>query len=75
MYSDPSKIRNKVVKVYLSDHEHALIDAFVNYTGQQKAPMVRELLLEAAQRALFGEDVATARVATEGALSVHKMPF
>lgn len=75
MYADPSKIRSKVVKVYLNDNEHALIDAFVNYTGQQKAPMVRELLLEAAQRVLFGEDGAVARPAVEGALSVHKMPF
>lgn len=75
MYADPSKIRSKVVKVYLNDNEHALIDAFVNYAGQQKAPMVRELLLEAAQRVLFGEDGAVAHSAVEGALSVHKMPF
>lgn len=75
MYADPSKIRAKVVKVYLNDNEHALIDAFVNYTGQQKAPLVRELLLEAAQRALFSEDGAGSRPALEGALSVHKMPY
>lgn len=75
MYADPSKIRNKVVKVYLSDNEHALIDAFVNYTGQQKAPLVRELLLEAAQSALFGEHGAAQPLALEGALSSHKKTF
>jgi hypothetical protein len=33
MYSDPSFIRDHVVKLRLNDNEAALIDALVNYTG------------------------------------------
>lgn len=53
MYTDPSLIREHVVKLRFNDNEAALIDAYVNYTGQQKAAFLRELLLESAQRALF----------------------
>lgn len=53
MYADPALIRDNVVKVRLSDPEAALVDALVNYTGQQKAAFIRDLILEAAERALF----------------------
>jgi hypothetical protein len=52
MYSDPTKIRSHVTKIRLSDDEHKLIDAFVNYTGEQKAVLLRELILEAAASSL-----------------------
>ena len=52
MYSDPSKIRTHVVKIRLSDEESALIDAFVNYTGEQKAALLRELILAQAADSL-----------------------
>lgn len=52
MYSDPTKIRSHVVKLRLSEDEHKLIDAFVTYTGEQKAVLIRELILEAAASAL-----------------------
>ena len=48
MYTDPSLIRDHVVKLRLNDQESALIDAWVNYTGQQKATLLREMLLEQA---------------------------
>lgn len=48
MYTDPSLIRDHVVKLRLNDQECALIDAWVNYTGQQKATLLREMLLEQA---------------------------
>lgn len=48
MYADPSLIRDHVVKIRLNDQEAALIDAWVNYTGQQKAALLREMLLEQA---------------------------
>ena len=48
MYADPSLIRDHVVKIRLNDTEAALIDAWVNYTGQQKATLLREMLLEQA---------------------------
>jgi hypothetical protein len=47
-YTDPSLIREHVVKIRLNDHEADLIDAWVNYTGQQKAVLLREMLLEQA---------------------------
>ena len=55
MYQDPSLIREHVVKLRLNDTEAELIDALVNYTGQQKAPLLRDLLLEQARLVLVGE--------------------
>lgn len=49
MYSDPSLIREHVVKIRLNDNENRLIDALVNYTGQQKAVLLREMVLEQAR--------------------------
>lgn len=68
MYADPSLIRDHVVKLSFNDREAELINAWVNYTGQQKAAFLREMLLEQArldleasmvgseapQRSLFG---------------------
>lgn len=55
MYADPSLIRDHVIKMRLNDAEAALIEAWVNYTGQQKAPLLREMLLDQA-RADLGLD-------------------
>lgn len=49
MYSDPSLIRDHVVKLSFNDREAELINAWVNYTGQQKAAFLREMLLEQAR--------------------------
>jgi hypothetical protein len=68
MYTDPSLVREHVVKLSFNEREAELINAWVNYTGQQKAAFLREMLLEQArldleaqmggsegpQRALFG---------------------
>jgi len=62
MYTDPSLIREHVVKLRFNDNEAALIDAYVNYTGQQKAAFLRELLLESAQRALFTNTQAETKI-------------
>lgn len=55
MYADPALVREHVVKLRLNDTEAELIDALVNYTGQQKAPLLRDLLLEQARMVLAGE--------------------
>lgn len=55
MYADPSKIRNRVVKIRFNDEEGQLLDALVAYTGEQTASMVREMVLEQVRKALFGE--------------------
>lgn len=52
MYTDPTKIQKHVVKVWLSDEESKLINSFVEYTGKQKAVLIRELIMEAAVSAL-----------------------
>ena len=48
MYSDPSLIRRHIVKLSLSDRESALLEALCNYTGEQKAVVLREMLLQRA---------------------------
>jgi hypothetical protein len=62
MYADPSKIRDNVVKVRLNDAESQLLDALVTYTGEQKASLIRELLLEQARAVLFGDMNSLANV-------------
>ena len=54
MYTDPSLIRDHVVKIRLNDQEAELVNALVNYTGEQKAALLRDLLLEQARLVLFG---------------------
>lgn len=47
-YTDPANIRDHVVKIRLNDREAELIQAWVNYTGEQKAVLLREMLLKQA---------------------------
>lgn len=61
MYMDPTKLRSHVVKLRFSDEEHALIDALTNYTGEQKAALLRELILEQATAVLYRESGVGAR--------------
>lgn len=49
MYSDPTLIRDKTVKLSFNDLEHDLIQAWVNYHGGEKAPFIRDLVLEQAR--------------------------
>ena len=55
MYSDPAQIRRHTIKVSLNDNEDALVDAYCRYTGAQKAAFIRELILTAAEKSLFGD--------------------
>lgn len=45
MYGDPANIRSHAVKVRLSDKEQLIVDEFVERTGQQKAAVLRELIM------------------------------
>lgn len=65
MYADPALIREHVVKLRFNEAEAALIQAWVNYTGQQKATLLREMLLEQAQLDL-GMHSDLDRAANEG---------
>ena len=49
MYTDPTNLRQHVVKIRLNERESELVNAWVNYTGQQKAVLLREMLLEQAR--------------------------
>lgn len=49
MYADPTLIRDKTVKLSFNDLEHDLIQAWVNYQGGEKAPFIRDLVLEQAR--------------------------
>lgn len=49
MYTDPTQLRQHVVKIRLNDREAELLNAWTNYTGQQKAVLLREMLLEQAR--------------------------
>jgi len=66
MYQDPTLKREHVVKLRFSDHEARLIDALVNYTGEQKASLLRDLVLSQAADVL-GAEIAPAPAFTEGA--------
>lgn len=54
MYADPSKIRDRVIRVRLSEEEDDLLDAITRYTGGQKSTLLRELFIEQAKRVLAG---------------------
>lgn len=73
MYADPSKVRDNVVKVRLNESEAALIDALVTYTGEQKATLLREMLLEQARLVLTsGMDFPLSSDAMEGHKTSHQ---
>jgi len=55
MYADPSQIRKHKVTIYLNDLEADLVRAINNYRGGEKAPLLRELLIESAHRVLAGD--------------------
>lgn len=64
MYSDPSQVRSRAVRLYFNDNEADLINAWVKYTGAQKAAFLREMLLEQA-RLDMGLNSAYATAANE----------
>lgn len=62
MYADPSKIRDRVIRVRLSEEEDDLLDAITRYTGGQKSTLMRELFLESAKAVLAGmADIGSSR--------------
>lgn len=66
MYSDPSNIRDIVLRVRLTAAEDDLLNAITKYTGQQKSTLMRELFIEQAKLVLAGfADVAQSGLAFE----------
>lgn len=52
MYADPALIRRHRVMLALNDNEAALVDAYCQYTGEQKAALIRTLILDRAAEVL-----------------------
>jgi hypothetical protein len=67
MYGDPALIRKHTVKLSFNDREAALIDAYVGYTGEQKAAFIRALILDRAAEVLHANESASPVYATRGA--------
>jgi hypothetical protein len=67
MYTDPALIRRHAVKLSFNDNEAALIDAYVRYTGEEKAAFLRALILDRAAEVLHVSESASASVSLRGA--------
>jgi hypothetical protein len=68
MYGDPSLIRKHRVMLALNDNEAALVDAYCQYTGEQKAALIRTLILDRAAEVLaHGMQSASAAPGTRDA--------
>lgn len=66
MYSDPSNVRDIVLRVRLTEAEDDLLNAITKYTGQQKSTLMRELFIEQAKLVLAGiADVAQSGLSFE----------
>jgi hypothetical protein len=52
MYSDPALIRKHRVNLSFNDNEAALVDAYCRYTGEEKAALIRTLILDRAAEVL-----------------------
>jgi hypothetical protein len=59
MYSDPTDIRTHEVKIRLSDTEHALLDAYADYTHTQRAAVAREVLMLGLKAIAAGQDLSS----------------
>jgi hypothetical protein len=70
MYRDPSLLRERVVKIRFSVEEDRLVEALADYTGEQKAVLVRELVLERA-RSLMAAECEADGASVEGAERVR----
>ncbi|MBZ5875990.1 hypothetical protein [Chromohalobacter israelensis] len=63
MYQDPKRIRSRYGAINLDEYEARLIDAMVDYTGIERATLLRQLILKEALETLGISDLDTASVA------------
>jgi hypothetical protein len=64
-YAATENIRDHAIKVRFNDREHELVKAWVNYTGQQMAVLVRQMILQQAAVEL-GLDSVAGSTSSEG---------
>jgi hypothetical protein len=55
MYADPTLIRDHPVRVNFNEQERKLIEALTDYTGEQRAVLIRRLILDQAAAILSGQ--------------------
>lgn len=59
MYQDPKRVRERYGAINLDQYEARLIDALVDYTGLDKAALLRQLVLKEALETLGVADLDT----------------
>lgn len=62
MYPDAKRIRKHRATLSLDDYEQDLINALVNYTGMEKAQLLRALAMTEARELLLPESILSAVV-------------
>lgn len=62
MYQDSKRIRKHRATLSLDDYEQDLINALVNYTGMEKAHILRALALAEARELLLPESILATAV-------------
>lgn len=71
MYQDPKRIRKHRVSINLDDYEAALINALVDYTGTDRAGLVRQMLIAQAEAALLPSSESMAANAENNELHIR----
>ncbi|SDK70296.1 hypothetical protein [Billgrantia gudaonensis] len=63
MYQDPKRVRTRYGSINLDEYEARLIDALSDYTGIERASLLRQLVLKEALETLGLSDLDTPSVA------------
>jgi len=71
MYQDPKRIRKNRVAINLDDYEAALINALVDYTGTDRAGLLRQMLIAQAEAALLPSNTSMAPAAGENEAQIR----
>nr|WP_290693747.1 hypothetical protein [Halomonas sp. UBA3074] len=58
MYQDPKRVRTRYSALNLDQYEAQLIDALVDYTGIERASLLRQLVLKEALETLGVADLS-----------------
>ena len=62
MYQDPKRVRTRYAALNLDQYEAQLIDALVDYTGIERASLLRQLVLKEALETLGVTDLSLSTV-------------
>lgn len=65
MYQDTKRVRHRYSGINLDEYEARLIDALVDYTGLERATLLRQLVLKEAIECLGLDDLHTTTMPPE----------